>query len=333
MLFPARRKSLMTAVLNTVTILVLTCVAGASSAVHAVQVIQWINSASQRADTVLGSASTFTTNFRGTNDVTVTKLSGNVNGLFIDNYGGLTPGNNPSYLTTFVGSVANGTGDGTPGHMEMFQFTGAAIGSFQFDFAQPLSSTDRLLLVDIDAGEQYQIDAFSLVGGNYVPVGKAGWTYEPFSGQTGITPNNLWPTWDGASGVLAASSAGLNEELAVLTPDQPISRLIISKTAGAGFSTGFQVIEVSSPAPSGDYNDNGVVDAADYVLWRNGGPLQNEVDTPGTVDVADYTAWRARFGNTSGMGLGTVQVPEPASGALLAVCLSWALCWRCRWLR
>ena len=28
----------------------------------------------------------------------------------------------------------------------------------------------------------------------------------------------------------------------------------------------------------GDYNGNGVVDMADYVLWRNGGPLQNEVD-------------------------------------------------------
>ena len=51
----------------------------------------------------------------------------------------------------------------------------------------------------------------------------------------------------------------------------------------------------------GDYNNNGTVDAADYVLWRKGGPLQNEVDTPGVVNAADYTAWRARFGN-SGSG-------------------------------
>ena len=49
----------------------------------------------------------------------------------------------------------------------------------------------------------------------------------------------------------------------------------------------------------GDYNNNGAVDAADYVLWRNGGPLQNEVDTPGVVNAADYTAWRTRFGNSS----------------------------------
>jgi PEP-CTERM motif len=51
----------------------------------------------------------------------------------------------------------------------------------------------------------------------------------------------------------------------------------------------------------GDYNDNTIVDAADYVLWRKGGPLQNEVVGPGTVNAADYTAWRARFGN---VGLG-----------------------------
>ncbi len=75
-----------------------------------------------------------------------------------------------------------------------------------------------------------------------------------------------------------------------------------------------------APGVAGDYNGNGVVDAADYVLWRNGGPLQNEIDTPGTVNAADYTAWRARFGATSGAGLGAAQVPEPGCLALLLVC-------------
>lgn len=67
----------------------------------------------------------------------------------------------------------------------------------------------------------------------------------------------------------------------------------------------------------GDYNNNGVVDAGDYVLWRKGGPLANEVDTPGTVNAADYAAWRARFGNTSGSGLASGAVPEPAGMVLL----------------
>jgi hypothetical protein len=73
--------------------------------------------------------------------------------------------------------------------------------------------------------------------------------------------------------------------------------------------------------PPGDYNANGAVDAADYVLWRKNGPLRNEVDTPGTVNAADYTEWRARFGNPSGGagGLGAGSVPEPTSLMLLFV--------------
>ena len=55
-----------------------------------------------------------------------------------------------------------------------------------------------------------------------------------------------------------------------------------------------------TPVPAGvagDFNGNGTVDAADYVVWRNGGPLANEVTAPGTVNADDYTDWRARFGN------------------------------------
>jgi hypothetical protein len=71
----------------------------------------------------------------------------------------------------------------------------------------------------------------------------------------------------------------------------------------------------------GDYNGNGTVDAADYILWRNGGPLQNEVDAAGTVNAADYDAWRARFGNTSNPGAGSA-VPEPTAWLLAMVLLS-----------
>jgi hypothetical protein len=86
-----------------------------------------------------------------------------------------------------------------------------------------------------------------------------------------------------------------------------------------------QAIQGGPAGVQGDYNNNGVVDAADYVLWRNGGPLQNEVDTPGTVNAADYTEWRARFGKTtngSGAGAQFAAVPEPATLALLlgAIC-------------
>jgi hypothetical protein len=71
--------------------------------------------------------------------------------------------------------------------------------------------------------------------------------------------------------------------------------------------TGF-VEYIGTPPASlpGDFNMNGVVDAADYVVWRksDGSP-------------AGYDQWRANFGRTSAAGAATLGVasgvPEPAS--------------------
>ena len=80
------------------------------------------------------------------------------------------------------------------------------------------------------------------------------------------------------------------------------------------------VLSVVAPGVAGDYNDNGAVDAADYVVWRKqlvsnpGQTLPNDA-TLG-VDFDDYITWRANFGNSTPSGAAAA-VPEPAS-ALLA---------------
>jgi hypothetical protein len=80
-------------------------------------------------------------------------------------------------------------------------------------------------------------------------------------------------------------------------------------------------VTVSTPTGVlGDYNNNSVVDAADYVVWRNGGPLSHEGASIGVTDQADYDFWRSRFAAISGGGaLSAGGVPEPTS--LLLVCL------------
>jgi hypothetical protein len=68
-----------------------------------------------------------------------------------------------------------------------------------------------------------------------------------------------------------------------------------------------QTLRVTTP---GDFNANNVVDAADYVSWRNGAGAY----TPDT-----YDTWRSQFGQTPG-GLGFASgesaVPEPATAML-----------------
>jgi endonuclease I len=72
---------------------------------------------------------------------------------------------------------------------------------------------------------------------------------------------------------------------------------------------------------SGDYNRDGIVDAADYVVWRRA--LGENVtaydgadgDGDGMIDDGDYDVWRANFGSTAAAtgSFATRAVPEPAS--------------------
>ena len=72
----------------------------------------------------------------------------------------------------------------------------------------------------------------------------------------------------------------------------------------AGLSTTSTTSVTVSPALPGDYNLNGVVDAADYTVWRdtlgsNVAPFSGaDGDGGGIVDQADYDVWRDHFGQT-----------------------------------
>lgn len=65
-------------------------------------------------------------------------------------------------------------------------------------------------------------------------------------------------------------------------------------------------------AASGDYNNDGVVDAADYTVWRNNlgatVPAYTGADGDGNgmVEAADYQVWKSHFGQT-------IVMPLPAS--------------------
>jgi hypothetical protein len=73
----------------------------------------------------------------------------------------------------------------------------------------------------------------------------------------------------------------------------------------------------AAPSPQGDFNNDGSVDAADYVTWRNGmEPIYNEVD---------YNVWRAHFGQSVAIaGLSSSvnpAIPEPSTLAYISLAM------------
>ena len=101
---------------------------------------------------------------------------------------------------------------------------------------------------------------------------------------------------------------------------------------GSGSATVFydnlRLLNLNAPL-TGDFNDDGHVDAADYTVWRDTlgstSELAADANLNGVVDPGDYSLWKANFGAASNVGAGegssragssptpdsTQAVPEP----------------------
>lgn len=84
-----------------------------------------------------------------------------------------------------------------------------------------------------------------------------------------------------------------------------------------GHNNVYSYIRAEPPAAlAGDYNQDALVDAADYVAWRKGA-------SPNPNTIGDYNTWRANFGSGAGTGAGDnglsagSAVPEPTFGYAL----------------
>jgi autotransporter-associated beta strand protein len=115
--------------------------------------------------------------------------------------------------------------------------------------------------------------------------------------------------------------------------------------SGAEFTSsllaGPGLLQIATYVPSplvGDYNSNGVVDAADYVVWRRSVgatsiPNRNPANS-GPVGQADFDFWRGHLGQIVGSGSGsgvsatTTALPEPATMPLMLIVGMLAMCSR-----
>jgi hypothetical protein len=159
-----------------------------------------------------------------------------------------------------------------------------------------------------------------------------------------------------ASGAIDIGGSTLNLSLDAFIPDGVQSYTLISNTGAGSIADIFGTININGVAATsddldlngvtyhlsyaagvggndllllpgaatlgmpGDYNNDGAVDAADYVMWRKvlgtndplGGNGDETGGSAGVVDSADYTHWRENYG-AGGAGAGGGAVPEPSA--------------------
>lgn len=235
------------------------------------------------------------------------------------------------------GSVVVGSSPG--GAFRWTQSTGmVAIGG---DTANAVSA-DGSIVVGRNGAEAFRwTQGTGMVGLGILP-GKT------FSSALGISADgsiivghsgNAAFIWDAANGMrplqdvlvndFGLGSSFSNWQLVSATGISPDGRTIV----GSGFhyqylSVGWIARLLLPPTLPGDYNGNEVVDAADYVAWRNslgqtGSGLAADGNVDGIVSSGDYDVWKSHFGKTgetlSSLSIAAVPTttPEPCAWMLL----------------
>ncbi|WP_442482510.1 GDSL-type esterase/lipase family protein [Aeoliella sp. SH292] len=84
-------------------------------------------------------------------------------------------------------------------------------------------------------------------------------------------------------------------------------------------------------AVAGDFNGDGVVNLADYTVWRDnlGTASESAINHAGDgvagVDASDYQIWKSNFGAGGAATVSSVNVPEPTSAVLMVGLLGMVL--------
>jgi hypothetical protein len=215
-------------------------------------------------------------------------------------------------------------------------FTKAAFSNHTLPQNQDML-TPNVILTRGDAGGLINIAAESLFNLSASPV-QTKWATNLNNAGKSISAANWqdltftnWLDSYGGSGSQGSLIAG-RDAVVQLVPDNIYLDLRFTSW-GSSRDGGYSYMRAEAPVTplnDGDYNENGVVDAADYVVWRKalGETVANQGDgadgnSSGMIDSGDYDFWRSRFGIiVSPASLNNAAVPEPTSTLLLLICLT-----------
>jgi hypothetical protein len=200
------------------------------------------------------------------------------------------------HVGTFNGSLVNQGGTLAPGHSPG---STTIVGSY----AQQSGAKLAIEVGGTSAGTTYDVVNITSIAniGGQLQLALLNW-FVPGGSDT-------FTVLSAGSGLLGTFTNVANGQR-LITLDS-LGSFLVHYGSGSAFNPNQVVLSsfVSAVLP-GDFNFDGKVDAADYVVWRKG---LGTTHTPNGFNV-----WRAHFGQTAGSGSSSAAtVPEPASVWLL----------------
>jgi hypothetical protein len=184
------------------------------------------------------------------------------------------------------------------------------------------SNTYKLALIDFGAaGNSVQAAGLWDIKATFdLTPGDAGWhrlsiDYDPESGEVVAKFNDETISFTTTTDLLGTFYAGYREGLTGVPATQAANNMSRVRPAT------WDMISSSTPTENADFNDDGVVDGADFLVWQRGfggpgGLPQGDADGNGQINAADLTIWKAQFGSAASAAAATA-IPEPTSLWLL----------------
>jgi hypothetical protein len=221
------------------------------------------------------------------------------------------------YNNTFAYQGNAGSGTRPSGDLSTIFSNAASTGGILN--ADPL--TLNLILVNI-------VPAFAPLSEN----SSAGFARISGNGITGYVGDNLLGFGNGLDVVASVMAHEIGHNLGLdhtadgqpnlMSPSGTTEQLEASQISTARASKFTRAIAAQL---TGDYNSNGMVDAADYAVWRKNQNTTHVLPNDpigGMIGAAQYNQWWTRFGQSAGSGASLTSgapsssVPEPATVAL-----------------
>ena len=218
------------------------------------------------------------------------------------------------HVVTFNGNLANQGGTLVPGHSAgvvtiagSYTQQAGAILAIEIGGTVPGSGHDRVnVTASATLGGELQL---AMLNGFAPAVSDSFTIFDATGGVSGVFSNiadgQRLTTMDGNGSFLVhyGPSSVLSHNQIVLTDFVPV-------------------------ALPGDYNHNGIVDTADYTIWRDslgrtGVGLAADGNGNNKIEAGDYNVWKTHFGQIS-LGNGSAEssniaIPEPAPSGMLLV--------------